>query len=142
MNKAEAAHLLTLAGAFDRWIIVNDGTAGGWAYALENLPFELARVAVVDHYKGPNAHKAIMPADIIAAVESAARLTRPQIEADVRSAKARGLVDQSWPDAQVLPDLVRERLAAAREGDPVAVLELGSPDRIGAQEFADMERGL
>jgi hypothetical protein len=142
VNKAEAAHLLALAGAFDRWIIVNDGTAEGWAYALENLPFELARVAVVEHYKGPNAHKAIMPVDVIAAVESAARLTRPQVEADVRSAKARGLVDQSWPDAQVLPDLVREQLAAAREGDRVAVLELGSPDRIGAQEFKDMEAGL
>jgi hypothetical protein len=142
VNKAEAAHLLLLASAFDRWITVDDDRATVWAYALENLPFELARVAVVEHYKGPNAHKAIMPADIIAAVESAARLTRPQVEADVRSAKARGLVDQSWPDAQVLPDLVRERLAAAREGDRVAVLELGSPDRIGAHEFKDMDERL
>jgi len=142
VNKAEAAQLLALAGAFDRWIRVDDVMVTAWEYALAGVPFELARVAVVEHYKGQNAYKSIMPAYIISAVESAARLTRPQVEADVRSAKARGLVDQSWPDSQVLPDLVRERLAAAREGDRVAVLELGSPDRIGAQEFTDMEAAL
>jgi hypothetical protein len=142
VNRLEASELLSIAGAFDRWIRVDDLTATAWHYALEAVPVDLARAAVLAHYKGDNAHKSLMPADIIRAVESAARLTRPQVEADVRSAKARGLVDQSWPDAQVLPELVRERLAAAREGDRVAVLELGSPDRIGAQEFTDMEAGL
>jgi hypothetical protein len=82
MNKQEAAGLLTIAGAFDRWITVNDATATAWAYALADVPVDLARVAVLEHYKGADAHKQIMPADIIKAVEREARLTRPQVEAD------------------------------------------------------------
>ncbi len=139
MNKQEAAGLLTIAGAFDRWITVNDATATAWAYALADVPIDLARVAVLEHYKGADAHKQIMPADIIKAVEREARLTRPQIEADVRSAKARGLVDDSWPVAKLLPEDVRARLAVAREGDRRVLLELGAADRITPAEFDRMD---
>ena len=139
MNKQEAATLLALAGAFDRWIRVDDLTATAWEFALADVPFELARLAVVEHYKGPNAHKAIMPADIITATELAARLTKPQVEADVRSAKARGLIEKGWPDRQLLPEDVRVRLAAAREVDRAELLALGSPDVISAEEFRRLD---
>ena len=138
MNKQEAATLLALAGAFDGWIRVDDLTATAWGYALTDVPFELARVAVLEHYKGPDAHKSLMPADIIKATEHAARLTRPQVEADVRSAKARGLIESSWPVAQLLPVEVRERLLVAREGDRRVLLELGVSDRISTAEFDRM----
>lgn len=141
MNKQEAATLLALAGAFDRWIRVDDLTATAWEFALTDVPFELARLAVVEHYKGANAHKAIMPADIITATEFAARLTRGQVEADVRSAKARGLVKKSWPDRQLLPEQVRVKLAAAREADRAELLALGSPDVISAEEFRRLDAG-
>jgi hypothetical protein len=139
MNKTEAAELLTIAGAFDRWIAVNDATATAWSYVLSDVSADLAKAAVLEHYSGPDAHKQLMPADIIKAVEREARLTRPLIEADVRSAKARGLVSKDWPDAQVLPEDVRARLQAAREDARAEMLALGAPDRISRAEFDRME---
>ncbi len=139
MNQREAGELLTIASAFDRWITVNDATSTAWAYALADVPADLGKRAVLAHYTGADAHKQLMPADIIKAVEREARLTRPQVEADVRSAKARGLIGQEWPEAKLLPDDVRGRLAAAREGDRQVFLELGAPDRISRDEFEQME---
>ena len=139
MNKLEAAELLAIAGAFDRWIRVDDITATAWGYALADVSADLAKVAVVEHYKGADAHKSLMPADIIKAVAVRARLTRVQVEEDVRSAKARGLVEGSWPVGELLPELVRERLAAAREGSREVFLALGSLDRIGRREFDEMD---
>ena len=139
MNKVEAAKLLLLASGFDRWMRADDLTATVWEKALRDVPYPLAEDAVVAHYSGDNAHKQLMPADIIKATEHAARLTRPQVEADVRSAKARGLIEQSWPVGELLPELVRERLRVAREGDRRVLLELGAPERIGAGDFEAME---
>lgn len=139
MNKIEAAELLAVAGAFDRFIRVDDITATAWAYALADVPADLGKRAVLAHYTGPDAHKQLMPADIIKAVEREARLTKPQVEADVRSAKARGLIGSEWPGGKVLPEEVRVRLAAAREGDRQVMLELGAPDRISRDEFDRMD---
>lgn len=139
MNKQEAATLLALAGAFDRWIRVDDLTATAWEFALADVPFELARLAVVEHYKGANAHKAIMPADIITATEFAARLTKPQIEADVRTAKAYGLVPQSWPDRQPLGEDARRALADLREGKRREAIEHGVEGQISAEEFRRLD---
>ena len=139
MNKVEAAELLNIAGAFDRWIRVDDMTVSAWAYVLAHVTADLENAAVLAHYAGPDAHKSLMPADIIKAVEVQARLTRPLIEADVRSAKARGLVAKDWPDAQVLPDDVRVKLQAAREGARAETLALGAPDRITRAEFDRMD---
>ena len=126
MNKAEVTKLLAVAGAFDRWIRLDEMTVVGWGEILAHVPYALAVEAVKAHYAGPNAHKDLRPADIITAVNVAARLTRGQVEADVRSAKARGLVDKSWPDSRVLTDAVRVRLAEAREADRAELLALGS----------------
>lgn len=139
MNKLEAAKLLMLASGFDRWMRADDLTSTVWGKALCDVPYDLAEEAVVAHYSGENAHKQLMPADIIKAVEREARLTRPQVEADVRSAKARGLVDDSWPVAKLLPEDVRARLAVAREGDRRVLLELGAADRITPAEFDRMD---
>lgn len=126
MDKEQAATLLAVAGAFDRWIRLDDLTATAWHLALADVSFDLARDAVVEHYKGVDAHKQIMPADIIKATEVTGRLTRGQVEADVRSAKARGLVSKAWPDRGLLPEDVRVKLAAAREADRMELLALGS----------------
>lgn len=139
MNKLEAAKLLMLASGFDRWMRADDLTSTVWGKALCDVPYKLAEEAVVAHYSGETAHKQLMPADIIKATEHAARLTRGQVEADVRSAKARGLVEKSWPDRQLLPEEVRVRLAAAREVDRAELLALGSPDVISAEEFRRLD---
>lgn len=137
MNKEQAATVLALAGAFDRWIRVDDVTATAWEYALADVPFEFARESVIEHYKGPDAHKALMPADVIRRVEVKARRTRWQVEADVRTAKAYGLVEKDWPDRQVLSEEVRQRLEELREGVRREALEQG---HITQQEFRDMEK--
>lgn len=139
MNRAETTALLTMAGAFDRWIRVDDITVNGWMSALEDVPFVLAREAVKAHYCGPDAHKQIMPADVIKATKFAARLTLPQIEADVRTAKAYGLVPQSWPDRQPLAEDAREALADLREGKRREAIEHGVEGQISAEEFRRLD---
>lgn len=126
MNKTETAKLLTVAGAFDRFIRVDEVTVTGWQIALERVPYDLAQKAVIDHYQGAEAHRQLMPANIIRAVEREARLTPAMIEEDVRSAKARGLVDESWPERKLLDEEVRQKLFAARRGDLQLMLEAGT----------------
>ena len=52
------------------------------------------------------------------------------IEEDVRSAKARGLVEKGWPDRQLLPEDVRQALFTLRDGERRAALERSELDRL------------
>lgn len=114
MNKLEAAKLLTIASGFDRFIRADELTTTAWQKVLDRVPYALAEGAVLAHFSGPDASRQLMPFHIIKAVEREARLSKPLIEEDVRSAKARGLVSQSWPADQILDEDVRERLFALR----------------------------
>lgn len=126
MNRLEVIKLLTIASAFDRFMRQDEGSIAAWHAVLDRVPYELAEKAVLAHYAGPDAHRQLMPANIIRAVEREARLTPAMIEEDVRSAKARGLVAQSWPDRKLLDEDVRQRLFAARRGDLQLMIEGGA----------------
>ncbi len=140
MNKLETARLLTAASGFDRFMRADELTTTAWQMALRDVPYELAETALVAHYSGDNAHKQLMPADILRAVSREARLLPFQVEADVRSAKARGLVAASWPRGEVLSADVRARLGELR--DVVRDDLLVGAESITADEFARMEREL
>lgn len=119
MDKKDTAALLAMAGAFDRFIRIDDLMVAGWQLALGDVPVDAAKQAVLEHYTGDTAHRPITPADILMSVKRAARMVPSMIEADVRSAKARGLVSKDWPDRDQLPADVMQRLVEAREADRV-----------------------
>ena len=114
MNKAEVGKLLSVAGAFDRFIRIDDMTVTGWLILLERVPYDLAQKAVVAHYAGSDSGRQLMPFHVLQSVEVEARLSKALILEDVRSAKARGLVAESWPKDALLDEGVRERLFALR----------------------------
>lgn len=114
MNKLETAQLLTVASGFDRFVRADELTTTAWQMVLKRVPYKLAEAAVLAHYSGPDATRQLMPFHVLSAVEKEARLSKALIEEDVRSAKARGLVAQSWPADELLDEDVRERLFALR----------------------------
>lgn len=114
MNKFETAQLLTVASGFDRFVRADELTTTAWQMVLKRVPYKLAEAAVLAHYSGPDATRQLMPFHVLSAVEKEARLSKALIEEDVRSAKARGLVAQSWPADELLDEDVRERLFALR----------------------------
>lgn len=114
MNKFETAQLLTVASGFDRFVRADELTTTAWQMVLKRVPYKLAEAAVLAHYSGPDATRQLMPFHVLSAVEKEARLSKALIEEDVRSAKARGLVPQSWPADELLDEEVRQRLFALR----------------------------
>lgn len=126
MNVAEAAKLLTIASGFDNRV-VDELKAAAWSAALDDVSFAEGQNAVIAHFKDSGTrHDYLTVGHVLDRVESAKRLSRAAIEADVRSAKARGLIDRSWPDRGALPDDVRDALARARLSESVEIRELAS----------------
>ena len=124
MNTVEAAKLLTIVSGIDRRV-VDELTARAWASLLVSVSFEDAQAAVLAHYADPvTRHDYLTVGHVLDRVEAAQRLSRSAVEADVRSAKARGLIDSSWPVREPLPGSVVEQLAAARQADKADMLEL------------------
>lgn len=117
MNKLEAAQLLTIASGFDRFIVADEVTTTSWALALAKVPLNVAWAAVVTHYSGKDGRRSVTVADILDAATTGRRTAQHMVDADVRSAKARGLISREWPMHQQLPDEVATALAAAREKD-------------------------
>lgn len=124
MSPVEAAKLLTIASGFDRRT-VDELTATAWAAALADVSFEDGQAAVLAHFTdAATRHSYFTVGHVLDRVEAAQRLARHQVESDVRSAKARGLVAAEWPDREPLPASVAGRLAVARRGELDAVKEL------------------
>ena len=117
MTKEEIAVLLLLASGLDRFVIVNDVTTDAWMRALEDhdVTFLQAEQACINHYTGMDAGRPFSVAHVVALVAVDNRSTAQAIEADVRSAKARGLVEKSWPERELLPAEIRAQLAVARD---------------------------
>ena len=117
MNKREIAELLVLMSGFDRFQVTDPVVVEAWAMipAIQQAPVEAARTAVLAHFTG--SPKPLLVADLVAALTSAGRQGREDIAADVRSARARGLIDRSWPEAQPVPDEVRARLTEIRNAE-------------------------
>lgn len=139
MNKTEIAKLLTLASGFDRRV-VDPLTIEAWASVPEfaAAAYEDAKAAVLAHQVGPKRGEYLTIGHITDALRVAGRSTQSQVEADVRSAKARGLIASSWPDRELLPVGVRDALFVLRESERRAAEERfvfdqlpGSPVNVG-----------
>lgn len=129
MNKQEIAALLTVASGFDRRV-VDAVTVESWALVPEitSASFEAARAIVVDHQT--NMREYMTVAHVVAGLRSGGRQTRHSIEADVRSAKARGLLERAWPASKIVPVDVADALHTLRELERRAASERLALDQI------------
>jgi hypothetical protein len=139
MNKTQVGQILTIASGFDRFITVDRVTTEAWFLVLGAIDYDEAQAAVVGHFTGPIAKEVFSVRHILNTVADGGRNTRAAIEADVRSAKARGLISKGWPDRQALPDEVKDGLLTLRDLERRAAAvrdELeqggGSPADVGA----------
>lgn len=105
MDATEAGKLLLILAA----VTEREPTAAkaqGWAYALDDLPYEIGEQALHAALRSPDAGF-ITPQTIR---RHAAPMLR-RLAADVRSAKLRGLVVKAWPETRPLPAEILQRLA-------------------------------
>lgn len=118
MNKKEIAQLLTVASGFDRRV-VDPVTVEAWALVPEFVAadYPAAVNAVVAHQTGPRKSEYLTIGHIVDALRVVQRSDAKAVEADVRSAKARGLLERSWPARDRLPDSVRDALFTLRESE-------------------------
>lgn len=119
MNKIEMATALTIAGGFDNRR-VDDITVAAWMEVLGGYDLATVKQAILEHHRDPaTRHAYLTVGHVLDRVERIKRLRSLDVEADVRSAKARGLVSKDWPDRDQLPADVMQRLVEAREADRV-----------------------
>lgn len=138
MNKLEVGKLLTIAAGFDQRK-VDQITTEAWFLVpeIQSGDFEAAKAVVIAHQTGPKAHEYLSVRHVVDGLRVRARNTVGDIEADVRSAKARGLVSQDHPRREPLPEDAARRLFEARERERIAAAERlavtdgGSPADIG-----------
>ena len=123
MNKTQVGQILTLASGFDRFITVDRVTTEAWFLAIGHLDYNDAKTATVGHFTGPIAKEVFGVRHILNASADSGRSTAAAIEADVRSAKARGLIDRSWPARNLLPGDIRDALFTLREFERRAATE-------------------
>lgn len=129
MRPSEVAELLIIDAGLNRFASSANQSAEkavAWAAAInvkaEAMPFEEARELVVEHYASTS--DPLTPFALIEAWERRHRRTPAQIAADVRSAKARGIVRPTWPRNKPLLPQDAARLAEARAAErPPAELE-------------------
>lgn len=141
ITKPEVGALLLFASGLDRFVQVDRVTTDAWFRVLADLDVThvQAEQACINHYTGPDASRPFTVAHVVALVTVDNRTARLAVEADVRSAKARGLVAKSWPPRELLPERVREALFNLRYFERVAAAERfaldqgpGTPVDVGA----------
>lgn len=114
MKKSELTELLRFMSTLDNRIVDEDRVEG-WFVLLHDVDKSEAAQVVVDHYKTTRDY--LTPLDILDGIKRLNRRMPKQIEADVRSARARGLISRDWPETDPLPADVMARLTAARSSD-------------------------
>lgn len=114
MKKSELTELLRFMSTLDNRIVDEDRVEG-WFVLLHDVDKSEAAQVVVDHYKTTRDY--LTPLDILDGIKRLNRRMPKQIEADVRSARARGLIGRDWPETDPLPADVMARLTAARSSD-------------------------
>lgn len=118
MKTHEVQALLAVAGAFDnRKPDLTGVTATIWHRVLADIDYADAEAAVIAHQTGPRAGEYLTVKHITDAVAAGNRTTRKLIEADVRAARARQIVDAGWPENEPLTPAAADALAAARLND-------------------------
>ena len=128
MNILEVSQILLLASGFTPFVAVNEVTTQAWHLALSGVEYEAAKAATVEHFTGPNAGDNFGVHHIRAIVNRTGRTSVAAIEADVRSAKARGMIGREWPDGKQLPPAMLERLSRARAGEQATARHLAALD--------------
>ena len=128
MNKVEVGKLLSLAAGFDNRK-VDMVTTEAWALVPEIVAadYESAKSVIVAHQTGPKHGEYLTVGHVVDGLRVVGRNTVSQIAADVRSARARGLVEKSWPDDELLPEDVRDALFTLRDSERRVALETISP---------------
>lgn len=117
MTPTDAGKLLTVAAGFDRRQ-VTEVTATAWALALNGYEYADCERAIIEHHRDPATRRDYLTVGhVLDRVEAYARGKVSDVEADVRSAKARGLIDRDWPKREPLPGDVAARLSIARQRD-------------------------
>lgn len=124
MNKAEIAALLGVASGFDNRK-PNHLAVEAWSMVpeLQAATYEAALNAVVAHQTGPKRHEYLTVAHIVDALTEGRRDSRTAVAADVRSAKARGLISRDHSEKTPLPPDVSDALQTLRELDRRAAPE-------------------
>ena len=114
MNKPEIARLLGYISAGYDNRQLSDATVAVWVEELGEVEFEVAKQAVRNHFRKPSPRAYLSLDVLLEQIRVDTRQTPTAIEEDVRSAKARGFIEASWPARQALPRPVAARLASAR----------------------------
>lgn len=129
MQLAEVGKLLTIIRSFDNRKL-EESTAMAWKMILDrevpDATMAQATEVVMQWFAAQNPY--FEARHLITGLKREMRLDRPQIAADVRSAKARGMVESSWSERDPLPWEVANRLAAVRLRERTEALELGAFD--------------
>lgn len=132
MNKTETAQLLTIASGFDRRQ-VDAMTVEAWHAVIGEYTLAQAQRALMDHYRDPETrHTYLGVANILDRLEVIKRARSRDVEADVRSAQARGIVPEDWPRRKPLEPAAAEALARARERDRAEAITHGASEIAGA----------
>ena len=131
MLASEVADLLTFNGELDRFASiaqVSPERAVAWAAVINHSAPEMtpgeAQQLVIEFYA--EAGESLTSHALVDLWRRKHRMLPDQIATDVRVAKARGLLERSWPEREPLPGDAREALRRAREGDQVAAAEIAA----------------
>lgn len=116
MNEPETRRLLGYISAGYDNRTLSEATAQVWAEELGHVDFETAKEAVRSHFQRPKPREYLSLDVLLDQIKINTRQTPQAIEEDVRSAKARGLIDQDWPRRAALPADIATRLFEARQG--------------------------
>lgn len=121
--------LLAVIASFDNRKL-DESTALAWKMMLDrHVPtatLAQAQEVVFDWFSTENPYFEVR--HLCDGLRREMRLNRSQIAADVRSAKARGIVGRDWPESRPLESGAVAMLAAARYQEAVEAKALGSDD--------------
>lgn len=115
MNKKEVAELLAIISGLDRFQAADRIAVEAWFLLpdIQAATLEDARQVVIDHFT--YGAKNLTAGDLNALLRNVNRQDREAIAADVRSARARGLVARDWDERTPIPEQVRQRLTQLRD---------------------------
>lgn len=115
MTLVETGKLLTIISSFDNRRL-EESTATAWKMMLDrevpDAELDDAQEIVFQWFAKENPYFEVR--HLIEGLKKRMRVNRLDTEADVRSAKARGLIDKTWPEMIPLPWDIRKKLAKIR----------------------------
>lgn len=125
MQLAEVGKLLTIIASFDNRRL-EESTARAWKMMLDrevpDAELDDATEVVLDWFANENPYFEVR--HLVTGLKRKMRIANGVRQADVRSAKARGLIGQDWPEGKPVPRDVRVALSQARARDKIEQLKL------------------